>query len=71
MPGRPWWDVAPCGTDAAYQRHRYRHEPADQRCREAHARDRRNRVEDQRARGWVWDKTRNRYAPPGEETAGV
>lgn len=36
MPGRSWRDVAPCGTDAGYQRHRYRKEEPCGPCREAH-----------------------------------
>lgn len=32
--GRP---LAPCGTKSAYERHRRKHEPIDQACRDAHA----------------------------------
>lgn len=30
-------DMKPCGTEAAYRRHRRRGEPACQPCRQAHA----------------------------------
>jgi hypothetical protein len=30
-------EVPPCGTESAYQRHRYRQEPADDECKTAHA----------------------------------
>lgn len=37
MSRRVWWEVALCGTDAAYSRHVKAGEPRDQACREAHA----------------------------------
>lgn len=39
MSGRSWRDVAPCGTDAAFQRHVYARRPVDDACRQAHNRD--------------------------------
>lgn len=39
--------VAPeCGTESAYQRHRYRKEPQDAACKEAHAAHNRARSRD-------------------------
>jgi hypothetical protein len=50
QPRWPSWRVRPCGTEAAYVRHRRRGEPVDQACREAAARARQGR------RWAAWDQ---------------
>ena len=36
MTGRPWWNLEPCGTRAAYQRHARRGELPCRECLDAH-----------------------------------
>lgn len=50
MSGRPWWNLEPCGTLAAFRRHTRHGEKPCQLCREAHNRDNRFRMRAARAR---------------------
>ena len=34
---KQWWELMPCGTDAAYRRHRRHGEEACPACKEAHS----------------------------------
>ena len=45
MSGRPSWNLEPCGTIAAYRRHRRKGQPACQRCKDANALARAERKE--------------------------
>jgi hypothetical protein len=58
---RPWWNLEPCGTAAAYRRHVRLGEPKDQACRDAHAAEAR----------WYYAKARDRAMSEsaGEEAA--
>jgi len=64
MPYRPWWAMAPHGTDAGYQRCKKRPQGACQSCKDAHARDMQARREMLRRAGWTHSKELNKYVPP-------
>jgi hypothetical protein len=50
MSYRPWWNLEPCGTPAAFRRHERAGEKPCQLCREAHNVDNRYRMRAYRAR---------------------
>jgi hypothetical protein len=50
MTYRPWWNLEPCGTPAAFRRHERKGETPCQLCREAHNRDNRFHMRAARAR---------------------
>lgn len=75
LKGEPqaWWNLKPCGTRAAYYRHKRNGEEPCQADREACARDQRRRDAERTAAGWtrgtvIPGRPRRWVPPPGAAT---